>query len=68
MRCTRVLVLLVAVAGCGQPPAPAPVLKAPFTVVEATIPEMQKAMREGRITSRQLVEQYLIRIALYEDG
>ena len=36
-----------------------------FTVVEASIPDMQRAMREGRVTSRQLVEQYLIRIALY---
>src|SRR6478735_3752358 len=36
-----------------------------FTVVEATIPEMQKAMKDGKVTSRQLVEQYLIRIALY---
>jgi amidase len=39
----------------------------PFSVVEKTIPEMQRAMREGRVTSRQLVEQYLIRIALYEE-
>ena len=28
---------------------------------------MQKAMQEGRITSRQIVEQYLLRIALYND-
>ena len=28
---------------------------------------MQRAMREGRVTSRQLVEQYLLRIALYEE-
>ena len=38
-----------------------------FTVVEASIPEMQNAMEQRRITSRGLVEQYLIRIALYED-
>src|SRR5437879_997921 len=38
-----------------------------FTVVEATIPEMQAAMRAGRVTSRELVLQYLTRIALYED-
>ena len=37
----------------------------PFTVVEATIPEMQAAMKQGRVTSRDLVAQYLIRIALY---
>jgi amidase len=29
--------------------------------------DMQKAMAEGRVTSRQLVEQYLQRIALYEE-
>src|SRR5689334_23974682 len=38
-----------------------------FTVVETTIPEMQQAMKDGRVTSRQLVEQYLQRIALYND-
>src|ERR1700684_3660575 len=37
----------------------------PFSVVEATIPEMQTAMKEGRVTSRELVTQYLLRIALY---
>jgi amidase len=35
--------------------------------VEATIPEMQAAMKEGRITSRELVLAHLARIALYED-
>ena len=39
--------------------------QAPFSVVEATIPEMQKAMHDGRTSSRQMVEQYLQRIALY---
>jgi amidase len=38
-----------------------------FSVVEATIPQMQAAMAKGEVTSRQLVEQYLIRIGLYED-
>jgi len=38
-----------------------------FNVVEATIPQMQAAMAKGQLTSRQLVEQYLIRIGLYED-
>jgi len=39
----------------------------PFTVVEATIPEMRTAMEQGRVTSRELVVQYLVRIATYED-
>jgi amidase len=37
----------------------------PFSVVETTIPDMQAAMKQGRVTSRDLVVQYLIRIALY---
>src|SRR5262245_7887059 len=40
---------------------------APFSVVETSIPDMQKAMQDGRVTSRQIVEQYLQRIALYND-
>src|SRR6187200_3191569 len=38
-----------------------------FNVVEATIPQMQAAMAKGQVTSRQMVEQYLMRIATYED-
>ena len=38
-----------------------------FDVVEATIPEMQRAMEEGSVTSRDLVEAHLLRIALYEE-
>jgi amidase len=39
----------------------------PFSVVEASIPEMQAALKAGRITSHELVQQYLTRIATYED-
>lgn len=39
----------------------------PFEVLEATIPEMQEAMEAGRLTSRELVEAHLVRIALYEE-
>jgi amidase len=39
----------------------------PFSVVEASIPEMRAAMEQGRITSHDLVVQYLTRIGLYED-
>lgn len=44
-----------------------PAQKGPFNVVEATIPQMQQALKEHRVTSRELVIQYLTRIALYED-
>jgi amidase len=40
---------------------------APFSVVEATIPEMRAALEQKRVTSRELVQQYLMRIGLYED-
>ena len=39
----------------------------PFSVVEASIPDMQAALKAGRVTSRELVMQYLLRIAMYED-
>ncbi|MGE3888103.1 MAG: amidase family protein [Vicinamibacterales bacterium] len=55
-------------AGCRQALAPAgPAGEAAFTVVEAGIPEVRAALDSGRITSRQLVTQYLARIGTYED-
>lgn len=53
-------------AACGAPPAQAP--PRPFSVVEASIPEMQAAMRDGRTTSHAIVTQYLTRIGLYEEA
>ncbi len=44
-----------------------PASNQPFTVVESGIREMQTAMQQGRITSREIVLQYLTRIATYED-
>ena len=52
-----------AAAKASEPAAPPP----PFTVVESSIPQMTAALEQGRITSRYLVTQYLVRIALYED-
>jgi amidase len=40
---------------------------APFSVVEASIPEIQEALKSGKVTSHDLVQQYLQRIATYED-
>jgi amidase len=37
-----------------------------FSIVEATIPDMRAALERGKITSHEIVEQYLIRIALYD--
>ena len=63
-----VLLLPVAAILFGQTGTRGQEIKAktkPFSVVEATIPEMQAAMKEGRVTSREIVTQYLLRIALY---
>lgn len=38
-----------------------------FSVVEASISDMRAALEQGRVTSRELVTQYLARIATYED-
>src|SRR5580693_2376402 len=62
------LILLASLSLCGQAKPQASSARAPqrpFSVVEASIPEMQAAMQEGRVTSRDLVVQYLTRIALY---
>src|SRR5580693_6905508 len=68
----RALLLLALLASVGlygqakpQTTDPPRAPRRPFSVVEASIPEMQAAMREGRVTSRDLVVQYLTRIALY---
>ena len=38
-----------------------------FSVVEASIADMRTALQQGRVTSREIVTQYLARIAMYED-
>jgi amidase len=38
-----------------------------FDVIEATIPEMQRAMTEGSLSSRELTAAYLARISVYEN-
>jgi amidase len=42
------------------------VARGEFDVVEAGIADMQQAMASGRVTSRELVREYLARIALYD--
>ena len=58
---TTTLFVAVAATACAAPPSE------PFDVVEATIPEMQRALEEGRVTSRELVQAHLVRIAMYEE-
>src|ERR1700722_11546658 len=59
--------LPIALHGRHQSEIKPQVIHPEFKVQEATISEMQVAMKEGRVTSRQLVVQYLIRIALYNN-
>ena len=58
---------LAALAAPTTAAAPKPKQRPAFSVVEATIPQLQAALGERRVTSRELVVQYLSRIALYED-
>ena len=60
------LALLASTGACDRRAAPAP-RPEPFSVVEASIADLRKALDEGRTTSREVVQQYLTRIALYED-
>ena len=62
-----VSVLAVVMTSAQAKRGAAPGARQPFTVVEATIPEMRAAMEQGRVTSHELVQQYLTRIATYED-
>ena len=57
-----VAVFLAAVVAGAQTPRPAA-----FDVVEASIADMRTALEQGRTTSRDIVQQYLTRIAFYED-
>ena len=41
--------------------------RAPFTVVEASIADLKAALEQKRTTSHEIVQQYLLRIARYED-
>ena len=57
------IVVLAAALAAQAPPR----VSAPFTVIEATIADMRAAMEQGRVTSREIVQQSLTRIALHED-
>jgi amidase len=57
-----ILALAAAVAIAAAPSAPSR-----LTVVEASITDLQHALQQRRVTSRDLIQQYLTRIALYED-
>ena len=51
-----------AVLGAQRPP-----VQGPVTVVETSLADLRTALEQKRITSREIVQQYLARIATYED-
>jgi len=67
--------LILVVQGCGSgrevttnpKQTTASATRPAFSVVEKTIPELQKSLADGQVTSYELVEQYLARIGMYED-
>ena len=63
----RLLLVLLAVVALTDRSAVSSSQAPTFRLVEATIPEMQAAMAAGRLTSRELVTQYLVRLAMHED-
>ncbi|SVC34922.1 uncharacterized protein METZ01_LOCUS287776, partial [marine metagenome] len=58
------ILVTISVAACGNPSGTVPVWS--LDVLEQSIPELQDAMASGRVTSRELVEQYLARIEAYD--
>lgn len=48
--------------------AAAPLTAAPLELATATIPQLQAAMAKGALTSQQLVERSLARVAAYDDA
>jgi hypothetical protein len=56
--------LIVALA-FGQNRQASTAVPSPFTVVETGIPQLQAALKSGKVKSRDLVIQYLTRIAMY---
>jgi amidase len=72
MKLSRTLAVAIAVLLLGsvlpaQQPARGSAKAARFDVFEASIADMQAAMKSGRTTSHEIVQQYLTRVAKYED-
>jgi amidase len=60
------IVIAAALAASGQGRPSATAAPAPFRVAETSLADVQAALAAGRVTSREIVSQYLIRLALYE--
>jgi amidase len=62
----KIKALILALAGAVAVAA-APATPTRLTVVETSITDLQHALQQHRVTSHDLVQQYLTRMALYED-
>ena len=62
-----VLVLSMAAVSTIDAQRTAAAPRPPFTVVEASIADLKSALEQKRTTSHEIVQQYLTRIAKYED-
>ena len=60
--------MLLAMLACAACSGPAVAPGSGLEVAEASIPELQTALEDGRVTSVQLVDLYLARIAAYDDA
>jgi amidase len=61
--------VLAAAFVCGAAPlvAQRPAAAAPVSVLETSLADLRTALEQKRVTSREIVQQYLARIATYED-
>ena len=62
----RLLIFCVTLPAARTPQPAKPPQVSAFDVMEKSIEELQRAMQEGRVTSRQLVDIYLARIEAYD--
>jgi len=67
MKVTAPLIAFLLFTGSQAPASRTAKANPPFNVFEASISDMQAAMKSGRTTSHDIVQQYLTRIASYED-
>jgi amidase len=67
--CSAVVVVVAAVlvaSGRASPPAGNRLAEPSFRVAETSLADLKAALAARRVTSREIVSQYLIRLALYE--
>ena len=67
-RFALVLVAVMAIVSCPASAQPPFVTPHQLQLVEATVPDLQLALRSHLITSEQLVQMYLNRIAAYDNA